>query len=249
MLVVNPNDGAPARVFYPTRKGAELLAVELRDDSWLSTCTQTPNWQHLNHWIACSKLHVLFDRAAELSPDVTVTGFLHEWAVANPEEKEPHKRFRLFTLLRENPRLVCNPDSAFLLEFGQHRRAYYVEVDRATTGINAIAASKTQGYAQMLREQTHRRHFPTTTFDDFSVLQVSTTANRRDALRKAILPKDGSKAWRFVAWPEMTAESLLHGDLIYDCEKGPRPLVRRPEGGSERGPEAVRRGTPEEARA
>jgi hypothetical protein len=232
MLVVNPSDGAPARVFFPTRKGAEFLAVELRDDSWMHTCTQTPNWQHLHHWINCSKLHILFDQAAKLHPEVKVTGYLHEWAIANPDEKEPHKRFRLFTEIRKEPRLVSAPDSAFLLEFKTFRKVYYVEVDRGTTGINAIAASKTPGYAEQEKQGLHKRHYPTTTFDTFSVLQVSTNANRRDALRRAITEKGGSHLWRFVAWPEITVETLLHGDLIYDCQKGPYPLVKKPEGGA-----------------
>ncbi len=232
MLVCNAADGAPAPVYYPSRKGCELLAVELRDDTWLHTCTLTPNWQHLHHWVNVAKFHIELDHAAMLSRDVKVERWLSEWTIANPDETEPQKRYRLFTEIRKEPRLVCAPDAAFLLCYRAFRKVYYVEVDRGTTGINAIAASKTPGYAAMEKQGLHRRHYADTTFDTFSVLQVTTSANRRDALRRAIAPKDGAKLWLFLAWPDITAETLLHNDLIYDCEKGPRPLVKRAEGGA-----------------
>ena len=42
MQVVNPENGSSAPVYYPSRKGLEFLAVELRDDSWLSRCCSLP---------------------------------------------------------------------------------------------------------------------------------------------------------------------------------------------------------------
>lgn len=232
MLMVNPNSNAPARAYYPTKRGAELLAVELRDDGWLNTCTSVPNWQHLPHWIRCSEFHVVLDRAAELNPQVKIERFLHEWAIANPNESDPAKRYRLFTEIRKEPRLVCAPDFAFLLCYAGIRKVYFGEFDNGTTGIQQIAASKTPGYAALAKEQLHRRHYPDTTLATFGVLHVSISASRRDALRRAIATKEGAGLHLFTAWPEITSGTLLHGDLIYDCEKGPRALVRRVEGGA-----------------
>ena len=93
----------------------------------------------------------------------------HEWDVINPEESSPERRFRLYTLLRESPRLICAPDSAFMLSVGPHRKAFYLEQDRNTSGVRQIAASKTPGYAALAERQLHRQHFPETTLDTFSV--------------------------------------------------------------------------------
>src|SRR5205823_11884614 len=132
----------------------------------------------------------------------------------------PAKRYRLFTEIRKQPRLVCAPDGGFLLSYRRFKKVYYVEIDRGTTGINAIAASKTPGYAEMAKQCLHRRHYPETNFDTFSVLHVSNSVNRRDALAKAVSPKDEQRLWKFAAWPEITAETLLFGEVIHDCQKG-----------------------------
>ena len=41
-------------------------------------------------------------------------------------ETQPEKRYRIYTLIQDNPRLICAPDAALLLS-GEHR---YVFVDR-----------------------------------------------------------------------------------------------------------------------
>src|SRR5258708_2120198 len=56
MQVVNPGDGAPAPVYFPSRKGAEFLAAEV-DEKYLHACTLTPNWQHLRHWTTVADFH------------------------------------------------------------------------------------------------------------------------------------------------------------------------------------------------
>ncbi|HEX3152343.1 MAG TPA: replication-relaxation family protein, partial [Gemmataceae bacterium] len=231
-LVCNPNWGAPAPVYYPSRKGCELLAVETGDDKWMNTCCLCPNWQHLHHWVNVAKFHFALLEAVKLVPSVKIDGWLSEWDIANPAEKEPHLRYRLFTEIRKEPRLVCAPDAAFLLRVGSLAKVFYVEIDRATTSINAIAASKTGGFAEMARQLLHKRHYPKTTFDTFSVLQITTSPNRRDALVRAIKTKPGAEIWRFIAWPEITRESLIHGDIVYDCQnEKPRALVKKASAG------------------
>jgi hypothetical protein len=228
MEVINPyTRGAGMPVYYLSRKGSELLACELKDERWLNCCTQTPNWQHLAHWTAVADFHIVLDQGFPGQNHATLGGWLGEWDIANPDEKEPHKRYRLFTLISDKPnRLVCNPDAAFLLCAGNYAKIHYLELDRGTSGIQQIAQSKTPGFAELAKRKLHSRHFPATNTDSFFVLSVSPSAERRDLLRKAIAGKLGAELWKFAAWPEITPETVLFGAIWYRCEGDAQPLVR-----------------------
>ena len=230
MEVCKPEMGAPAPVYYLLRKGAEFLQAETGDERYLSTCCQTPTWMNLHHTTEVSQLHIELDRAIAAQDTVKMEDWLGEWDVADVREKEPHKRYRLFTLLREKPRLVCAPDAGFVLDYLGYRKAYYLELDRATSGIKQIASSKTPGYCELVKRGWHRRIFETVNVDSFTVLSVSPTAHRRDALRKAIATKDGASLWRFSAWTDFRPERVLHSPIWFPCDGEPAPLVKRLEG-------------------
>ena len=38
---------------------------------------------------------------------VTLGGWINEWDIVNKDESVPEKRFRLYALIRESPRLIC----------------------------------------------------------------------------------------------------------------------------------------------
>ena len=245
MEVVNPaSRQAAAPVYYPSRRGLEFLACESKDESWLDRCTQTPNWQHLLHWVTVARLHILLDEAIAQQSQARLGGWLSEWDTVNVEEREPQKRYRLYTLLNEKPRLVCNPDAAFLLCVGKYAKIHYLEIDRGTSGIQQIAYSKTPGYAALFHKKLHARHFETNT-ESFFVLHVSPTAQRRDMLRKAMLDKRAVELWKFAAWPDLAPENLLFGPIWFRCEGEGQPLIRDMSstsgGGSASDPALVRR--------
>ena len=224
--VYSPAAGTAAPAFYPSRKGCEFLAEFCGDEHYLATPTQTPQPHHLFHWLAVSDTHITIDAAIADQADVEIVEWLSEWDVANKDETVPERRYRIYTLIRENPRLICAPDAAFLLAVRGAAKVFYLEQDRNTSGVKQIAASKTPGYAALAERQLHRRHFPQTTLETFGVLMVAPTAPRRDALRKALREKPGSHLWRFVAAPDLTPETFLHGPNFYPCEGDPVSLIR-----------------------
>ena len=225
--------GATAPVYYLTRKGAEYLAAEF-DERYLHCCTLCPNWQHLLHWIAVSQFHIVLDRAFAAQTHASIGGWIGEWQVANPEEKEPEKRYRLFTLwLEGTKRVVCNPDAAFLLCTGEFRIVHYLEYDRETSSLNQISASKSPGYVELLKRSGHDKHFDNNV-DEFRVLSVSPTTRRRDLLRKAFVGKEGAKLWRFAAWSEFTPETGLCDAIWYPAEGEAVPLVKSAQRARER---------------
>jgi hypothetical protein len=237
-VVFPERNGAPAPVYHISRMGAERLAAELKDDSVLHACVLTPSWMSLYHWVRIADFRILFDRAVALQPDdladkVCTDHWLTEWMVANPGEKAPEKRYSLFTLLQETPRLVCAPDASFLVSYRGFFKAVYVEIDRQTSGINAISHSKTPGYAKLAETRQHVRHFPGLAADvPFTFLHVSPSAARRDQIARAIKGKPGEKLWKFVAWADLTPQTALHDEILRDVDLKAMPLVRRAGGAS-----------------
>jgi len=226
MLVCNPMAGTPAPVYYPARKGCEFLAEYTGDERFLAAPHQTPQAHHLFHWLAVSDTHIALDAAIAAQQEVVLTDWLSEWDVANKDESAPEKRFRIYTLIHESPRLVCAPDAAFLLSMRGHAKVFYLEQDRNTSGVNQIAASKTPGYAAMAERQLHHKHFPQTTLDAFSVLIVAPSERRRDALRKAIAGKPGAALWRFACVHDLTPAKFLFAPIFHQCEGEPLPLIK-----------------------
>jgi hypothetical protein len=218
----------PAPVYYPAPKGCELLAEHFDEPRFLLTPATPPIPHHTFHWLAVSDTHIAFDEAVKNEEEVKIEGWINEWDVVNKEENQPEKHFRLYTLLREHPRLVCVPDAAFLLSFKGTSKVYYLEQDRATSGARQIAHGKTGGYAEMAERMLHRRHFPQASLDQFAVLMVAPNPKRRESLRNAIRGKPGANLWRFAAYNDLSPAKLFYEPIFYTCDDNePKPLLRR----------------------
>ena len=248
MEVTNPTAGQPAPVYYPARGGLDYLVCATKQDHWLSCCTATPTWQHLLHYVDVARFHIALDRAAALHPGVTIR-FFGEWDVVNPNARGPEK-YRLFTLLQEQPkRIVFAPDAGFLLNVHDIvKRAYYVEIDRATSSLPQVVHSKSPGVAEMARQRAHVRHFPDTTMpDSFRVLLVTLTGGRRDALARLMKPMPASDCWGFAAWEDLQGD-WIGKPIWHRCNGAPGPLVNleasalTQEPVCRNSPESVRRG-------
>jgi len=218
---------SPGPVYYPAQRGCELLAEHFDDERYLLTLTQPPIPHHTWHWLSLATTHGTFDEAVANQSAVKIEAWVNEFEIVNKSESAPEKRFRLYTLIRENPRLACAPDAAFLLSAYGHSKIFYVEQDRATSGVQQIANGKTGGYAGLLTQNLHLRHF-TPSVPAFSVLMIAPSARRRDSLRKAIADKPDAALWRFSTESDVTADNVLHTPIWYSCGKeDPDPLVKR----------------------
>lgn len=246
MEVVNPAfSGGATPTYFSSRKGLEFLACHTGDDSWLCRPCATPAWQTLLHTLDCAAMHMMFDDAIALQSIAALGGWISEWEVCNAQAKDPGERFRLYTKLSESPRLICNPDFAFMLQVGGYSKTYYGEVDRSTSGISQIAHSKTPGYAGLAERKLYRRHFETNT-DSFFVLHISPTVPRRNAVCKAIADKPGAALWKFAAFTDLRPDTLLFEPVWLRCDGQMQPLIKRlpspaepADAGSGSGPEGV----------
>lgn len=217
--------GSPSLVYYPARRGLEILVEALDDKRFLHVSTQAPQPHHVRHWLAVSDTHILIDRAIAQQDSVKIDRWINEWDTILATGSAPEERYRLYT--RIDPRLVCVPDAAFLLSLAVHKKVYYLEQDRNTSGVERIAVSKTKGYAAMAEQLLHRRHFPQTTVPTFTVLMVAPDARRRDHLRRAIHGKPGWELWRFASLTDLSPESFLTSPVLYRCDSDQGvPLVK-----------------------
>lgn len=225
--VVLHGTGSTAPVYYPAQKGCHYLRDYYNDDRWLLTPTQRPQTHHIFHWLAVSEFHIAFDEARSLQTDVECLGWLNEWDVANQDEQEPAKHYRLYTLIQQHPKLVCVPDAAMLIAVRGNSKVHYIEIDRATSGTRQVAAQKTLGYAAMSERGLHRRHFPNAPLDAFTVLMVTQNSRRRDSLKSEIAKKPGAEMWRFASITELTPDRLLFEPVWHRCDDQVVPLVKR----------------------
>jgi len=232
--VVYPNSAPAGSVYFPSEKGIALLAEYTGDDSILLTPTQQPIPHHVAHWLAVSDTHIKLNAAIAAQDRVVLRDFINEWDTVNKDETEPQKRFRLHTLLTESPKLVCAPDAAFMLTVPIKReqstvtfsKVFYLEEDRATSGVKQLAARKCKGYAALAEARLHVTHFPETNVETFTVLCIAPNARRRESLRKAFGDKVGSELWRFAAGDELSPESFLHEPIWFPVSGDPVPLVK-----------------------
>ena len=224
--VVNPSMGAPAYVYYPSAKGCAFLAQEMKDDRYQATCTLTPHWTYLYHWVEVAQTHITLDRAVARLAGVSVLDWISEWSIANPEEKEPEKRYRLYTKLGQ--KLVCAPDAAFLLQKDDFRKVFYLEQDRDTTrSADRVAAQKCHGYAGLFEKRMHSaRHFLLANVDKFTVLVVAPSVNRRDALAKAFSTKPAAWLYKFCSLTELSPETFLTEPIWHPCSGDAAALVK-----------------------
>lgn len=231
--VVNPRDGMPAPAYFLTKRGTELLAERSGDDRYFSLPTTLPQPLYLHHALAVADTHIALDQAIAAQPadqeQVELVRWINEHDKLNPEEPDPRKHVRLFTELRASPRkLVFAPDAAFALRYAGHVGVFYLEQDRCTTGSKQVAARKAPGAAEFAQRQSHRKHFPETTLDRFTILCIAPTPGRRDALRRAFRGKEGAELWRLAALGDLRSDTMLFAHHWYSADQATAmPLVRR----------------------
>jgi len=239
-----PNSAPAGSVYFPSEKGIQYLAEQTGDDAYLTISTQVPQPHHINHWLAVAETHIQLDAAIAGQDQVQIDGWLNEWDVCNPDEKDPAKRFALFTLIKESPRLVCKPDAAWLLtvqiptggELRSVSKVFLLEQDLGTTGASQFAARKHKGFAELLNRQLHKRYFPSTNVDAFTVICITPTQTRMNALRRAMKGKPGSELWKFASADQLSSKTFLFESVFHPVVGDPMPLVNLNQVGAAGGP-------------
>lgn len=220
-------------VWLPTETGCCVLATKTGNIRYLlDSQPNTNSWQNFAHYVAVSELFLTLDAALALQARVLMNALYFEHDVVNPDETDPRKKFKTYTVVKEEARgahvhrVVCVPDAACEIQVGPYRRAYYWELERGTDTPMRAGAKKVPGYHGLFESKKFQRHFPEA--QDMRVIAVCPNAGWRDAMRRAVAAQNkGADLWLFVAWDEIKPdESFLHGPIVYTCTDGSRPLVK-----------------------
>ena len=225
MQITLPGMNGAAPAYYPTKKAAETLASFFGDDRFLATNTKHPRADRLSHWIAINNTRMLVEASAEATEGLTLIQWHTEWETINKDDAKSNQ-FCLHTQLTEKPPLSCSPDAGFLIEFNGKRKIYYLEEDRGTSSPRQIAARKSKGYDQLCKLNGHKKHFPSTTFDDFRVLLVTTNDYRAKKTVEEMKDKPGKELWLMINQKNLTATNFFSGDVGIDHQSEIGPLIR-----------------------
>ncbi len=232
--------GAAIPIYYLTKRGCEILAEATGDFRFLNACTRTPKSSNLHHWVAVTDTHIAIDLALAGESEAELERWINEWDTVDEHAVTPEEKFSLYTIFEHGSefglgneesgprkrRLVCAPDSAFLLNVAGYKKVFYVEEDRNLSAPKQIAY-KVPGYAALAERGLHRRHFPETNVAEFSVLMIVPTKNRVEILRRALRSSPGANLWRFVVKADLTPEKFLHEPIFHRCDGEPVALLKR----------------------
>jgi hypothetical protein len=216
--------GSPC--FYLKDKGRRAVAEYYGDETLLLASVRPPRGDRLLHWLGISENHLRVKLAIDAQNSVRLATWVNEWNRYRPDAADVDDYF-LKVVFTENPPLSCSPDAAMVLEVLNVSKAFYWEVDRATSAEEQVAASKWRGYHELAVRGWHReRHFPTVTGNDFSVIVVTTTPWRRDRLARAFAKYDGAHRYLFCVQEELQPATFLHTPITINCQGVAAPLAK-----------------------
>lgn len=229
-----PKKHEPERrpVFYLARAGRDLLADRERDASIDAKPTKLLcNPAHVAHAVSVGQLLLDLPNAFEQRDDLVLASSCHEHEPVNPEA-EPAKRKRLYTVLKERPRLVCMPDASFEVTRGADRVPFLVEYETGATGVKQVAQRKWQGYQQMAASGHYKTLFPHCTASRFLVLVVCPNAGYRDRLAKELPKVDANehRFWRLVSKEDLDPKKFLTEPIVRTTAADELQLLVRPLG-------------------
>lgn len=225
---LRPETAAPMWIL--TFKGANALVAATGDCSLLILNeADFKAWMSLGHYCSLSSIAMRIDDAVAAQSYVKLTALYFEHEVVCPEATEPSKKFRLNTVVNTMPRQVSCPDVALETDVQGYRRALLLEYETGADGSPArVAAIKAPGVAGLARGNQFRNYLPQSR--DFRCLMLCPSQSWRDLARAEMKTKPGADLWLFAATAELTAESFLHGPIVYTVDRGPFPLIPAPAG-------------------
>jgi hypothetical protein len=229
--IVSQYDKPAGAIYLLTPCGCRFLADKKGMKDYLFKPVNLPHALYLSHQLAVAEFHMILDSAISGQSQVTLEAWHNEFDIINSGEPDTKKHYRLFTEIQAWPRLVCAPDAAFMLARHGTHFIFYVELDRGerNRGTNAknIVLHKNRGYRELARLGLHRRHFPGTNAEGFSVLLIAPNASRRDAICRAFGKKDPhlyrTDLWQFASLKDISSENMLQSEIFYRCHNAELP--------------------------
>ena len=220
--------GGPHFLYQLDSKGVEALAVKYGLDHFLYKPTSLRQPMHLRHYAELAEVSLAFEDSLKAHRDVTFKAWFNEEEVVNFLETDNSKHHKLFTVVKNRPRIVCAPDAAFMIEYQGALRACYIELERGTSGPRHVTKKKADGFDLLHKRKLHHQHFADLNEPNFDVLCVAPNRVHRDHLRRAFKDASGKQLWLFVDKNQLNADSFFFKPIWYDVtNKNPIPLIQK----------------------
>ncbi len=226
--VALPGTNGAAPVYYATKKGAEALASYFDDERFYATNTKHPRADRLSHWIACNTTRIMIEKSIKQLPQVELVQYINEWETINKDDLKSNQ-YCLHTQLVKDPPLSCSPDAGFMIRFQDQQMVYYLEQDRATSSPRQVAARKHRGYAELLKQKGHKKHFPKTTIPYFRVLFVTTNETRAKKTQQEMKERNGKELWMMLNEKALGDNDFFTSPTAIDHNGETGPLLKLPQ--------------------
>ncbi len=234
--------GGPMNHYQIDDRGKKYIAEKQNCEKYYFKPTTLRQPQHLRHYCAVAAIAMLFEAALRVNSAVKFRAWFNEEEIINWQEPDESKHRKLFTIVQEKPRITCEPDAAFVIEYQGAQRVCYIERERGTNGPKWVAKKKAPGYHLLQRRKLHHQHFPEVAGEDFDVLLIGESPVHRDRLRKFFREVPGKELWLFADVHDLHPETFFFEPVWYPAAQGePLPLIQKQEGrsNSEAGKESI----------
>lgn len=208
-LQTNGVPGGPQFLYQLDKKANEFLASKYGLDKYIYKPTSLRQPMHLRHYAELAEISLAFEDAIRTQHDVGLRAWFNEEEIVNWSEADSNKHRKLFTVVKNRPRIVCAPDAGFLIEYEGKTRICYVELERGTSGARHVAKKKANGFDLLQKRQLHKQHFPEVDDDCFDVLCVAQNRVHRDQLKNAFKDSPGKQLWLFVDKNQLTPDAFF----------------------------------------
>ena len=163
----SPGDDERA-VYFSSPLGLDLLACQLNDERF----RLFRRAHHSGKICFITSLFPIctFSRTALAAQSyVKQERWINEYDIVNHDAANAADRYCLYTMIRLIPSSSAFRTLRFLLNVQGHRKAFYLELERATSPTGRVAAEKSPGYFGFRQQMLHKKHFPDA-MDEFAVL-------------------------------------------------------------------------------
>jgi hypothetical protein len=201
-LPIEYGQGTSQAIYLLAERGADVVAQQLGIDRGKVNWRQAHNGVgsfFLEHALLVNQIRITFAVSAEKG------GFAIDKWVTEEELKAAHDVVEITTAGGTRRRIAVIPDGYFILNLGDKRAHFFLEVDRATEA-NKRWAQKVQAYQVYTQSGKYTERFGTRSL---RVLTVTTGEKRLANLKRATEEVGGGQMFWFSTFGEMEAGKIL----------------------------------------
>lgn len=227
---IGPGLWAWKPVYRLAEKGAEIIARELgtpiaRLDYWGKAFDKDHRPTDIGLLFIEHSLAINDIRIAIMKETHSHNFRLEKWIDDTQLRSQEMKDYVTVMTPSIHLKVAVIPDAYFILNLGDRRAHFFLELDRATMS-NKRWKTKILAYKAYVATGRYQKRYQT---KSLRVLTVTTTRERLANLKKTTQDAGGGKLFWFTTFHQATREKILSSPIWSVCgEDGPSPLISSP---------------------